>query len=122
VELIDERRKVSEVAARWREQYYSSRYGWGQTITGDTGAIHRQLLALPASATSADVAEIIGNDSWAGPSRCHECNELTPRTVQVGQSPGYESHTAELCEGCIRKALALFERPTNTSTAPNTGE
>lgn len=110
MELIDERSKVSEVAERWRQQYYSVQHGWMQTMRGDSGAVHRQLVALSADATAADVAKIIGNDSWAGPSRCHECGESALCTVQVGQPPGYESHTAELCEGCVRKALSLFEQ------------
>lgn len=109
MEIIDERSKVSTVAAEWRRQYcYNGK--WGSTLSGDTKAIYEKLNALPASATSSDVAAIIGNDSWAGPSDCNECGEKARRTIQLGASPDYESRTVEICESCLRKALALFEQ------------
>lgn len=109
MEIIDERSKVSTVAAEWRRQYCHDGKWW-TTLIGDTGEVYKKLRALPASATSSDVAKIIGNDSWAGPSNCNECGEKASRTVQLGSPPDYESRTVEICESCLRKALALFEQ------------
>lgn len=110
MKIIDERHQVREVAERWKSQYGSGGT-WGRTLKGDAGEIYQKLAALnPETAVAADVASIIGNTSWAGPSDCHECGETVVRTVEMGQPPDYESHTAQLCESCIRKALALFEQ------------
>lgn len=107
--VIDERSKIEGVAERWKAQY--CRLGvWSSTITGDSGVIYAHLAALnPAIATAKDVAEIIGNNSWAGPDDCHECGKTVERTVQIGQPPDYESHTAQICLECLRKAVQLME-------------
>jgi hypothetical protein len=111
MKIIDEFHQVSTVAERWKEQYFYGRQGWGTTVTGDTGAIYEKLKALPKTATDRDVAKIIGNDSWAGPSKCHECGETVLRTIELGEAPDYESHTAQICESCLRKALELLGAP-----------
>jgi len=117
MKVIDERYKVRGVAEHWKAQYFRNGK-WGNTVTGDCGEIYAKLAALdPETAVAADVAKIIGNNSWAGPDNCHECGETVPRTVQVGQEPDYDSHTAQLCEDCLRHALALLRAPQHSGDA-----
>lgn len=67
----------------------------------------RCALALGPTPEPDDVDRIIGNKSWTD-NRCDEC-QTQADTVQVGQRPDYESRTADLCESCVRRALAEFE-------------
>lgn len=106
MKLITERTQVRDVANRWANAYPK---------TGPYGrdpqkqAITKALVALDAeTATAADVAAIIGNDSWCGPKKCHECGAVVNVAVQVGEEPDYESSTATLCLACLEKALALM--------------
>lgn len=111
MKLIDERHQIREVATRWKQQYCHSDGSWSNLCGGESAGIYDKLIALdPETAVANDVAAIIGNNSWAGPSECHECGETVARTVEIGQPPDYESHTAQLCEKCIRNALALFQQ------------
>lgn len=108
--IIDERSKVRGIADRWKATYID-RLGNGWTFADGRKAadIYRDLVALDdETATAKDVAEIIGNNAWAGPAYCHECGMPADRTVEIGQPPDHESHTAEVCEGCLRKALTLL--------------
>jgi hypothetical protein len=101
---------VKGIAARWKAQYID-RLGSDWTFANGRKAvdIYQQLLALhDDTATSKDIAAIIGNNAWAGPSDCHECGRSVERTVEIGQPPDCESHTAQVCEECLRKALALI--------------
>lgn len=108
MKIIDERHQVRGVAEHWKSQYRRDGQ-WMTGMYGDAGEVYEKLVALdPETATGKDVAKIIGNNSWAGPADCHECGEAVARTVEIGQEPDYESHTAQLCEGCLRKALALI--------------
>lgn len=96
--------QLESVAARFRRQYGS---GPNSDIHG-----HKcpELDALdPKTATPEDVARIIGNESWCTPQRCHECNDYSWDTVTLGEPPDYESSTATICVGCLRKAVALVE-------------
>jgi len=111
VKLITERTQVRDVAARWRAQYPGSR-------TDDKDAIAEKLDALDVdTATAEDVAAIIGNDSWCGPSTCNECGAVVTVAVMVGEEPYYESATATLCFACVEKALSLMG-PNSYSTDP----
>jgi hypothetical protein len=106
MKLITERTQVREVAAMWANSYpLSEPYGRDP----DKQAITRALAALDAeTATAADVAAIIGNDTWCGPSTCHECGAVVDVAVQVGEEPEYESRTATLCFACVEQALTLI--------------
>lgn len=109
MKLINERTLVAAVAARWKAQYFR-RGGWGTVRLGNPETIHQGLLALGPDATAKDVAAVIGNKSWAGPQRCHECGiEDVDAVVEIGQPLDYESATAEICLPCLRKAVALLE-------------
>ena len=106
--LINERENVRGVAERWKSQYCHGDGSWSTTINGDTGMVYKRLAALDIeTATASQVAEIIGNNTWAGPGDCNECGQSRNVLVELGQDPDYESATARICEDCLRKALAL---------------
>ena len=71
--------------------------------------IHAKLVALDTeTATAADVAAIIGNESWVRVEDCSDCGAKYLKSVtQLGEEPDYESQTAYVCDDCLRKALAL---------------
>lgn len=108
--IIDERHQVKGIAARWKAQYIDQiGNNWAFSDGSKAVDIYEQLLALnDDTATAQDVAAIIGNNSWAGPTACHECGQTVARTVEIGQPPDYDSHTAQVCEACLRKALVLI--------------
>ena len=105
MKLLNERCQIRNVARSWRSQYGSGTYGGDKRkrMVGD------ELKALDAeTATSADVAEIVGNGSWVRMNTCHECGKETWHAVQLGQPPDYESSTATICGDCLRAALRLL--------------
>lgn len=105
MKLLNEREQVRSVAAQWR-----SVYGRSTEFGSDKQEIAATLEALDAeTATAETVAEIIGNDSWVKPAKCHECGAETWSAVQVGEEPDYESNTARICLGCLKAAVALLE-------------
>lgn len=98
MKIITERTQVRDVAKRWRQQYTNSKQD-----------IAKKLDALDVeTATSADVAAIIGDNSWCGLLKCDECEEKVAVAVMVGEEPDYESATATLCVACVKKALQLM--------------
>lgn len=103
MQLLDERSEVMTVAERWKSQY-CCKGTWHDPFECDAKDVYERLVALPASASAADVAAIIGNDSWIGES-CTECGERA--IVLVGQEPDYESATAYLCANCLQKLNEL---------------
>jgi hypothetical protein len=109
VRIISERTELANVAARWKATYYGAGR-WADTRAGNTEPVYRALLALPPDATGKDVAKIIGNGSWAGPQKCHECDSMVYAVVEIGQEPDYDSATASVCLPCLRKAVALLEQ------------
>ncbi len=105
LELITERHGIESVADRWKQQYCKSGV-WQKTMSGATEVVYDRLRSLRvAEATPADVAAIIGNDSWVG-TPCTECDRRGT-VVRVGEEPDYESATVYLCHSCI-SALASF--------------
>lgn len=131
MKLITERTQVREVAKRWANSYpENGPYGRDP----QKQAITKALAALDVeTATAADVAAIIGNDSWCCPQKCHECGAVVDVAVQVGEEPDYESNTATLCFACVENALALMgpnvggearlaaHQPSQTTTATPQG-
>jgi hypothetical protein len=103
MKIMSERNQVRGVAERWREQYGNYRDPSKQRITAELAAIDDEV------ATAEEVKAIIGNDSWAGQKRCNECGERSWEVVQLGEEPDFESATACICEGCLRKALKLIK-------------
>jgi len=114
MKITTQRDLIREVAARWRQQYepfrddrpiFSIRNGYRQPIKKKE--IAEMLDAIDAeTATPADIAAIIGNESWTRLT-CHECGKDTDAVLTVGQEPDYESHTACLCAPCVKRAASI---------------
>lgn len=109
--IVNTRELIKEVAAGWLEQYRShpSNYtvsdqncGWVET--------YGKLCSLDtATATSEDVARIIGNDSWTIP-WCHECDAEAEDLilVRLGASEGETKSGSAVCKQCLQKAINLL--------------
>lgn len=105
--VLTERDAIRTVAERWKQQYLVGG-DWKRVLNGKSDAIHARLAALDVeTATAADVAEVVGNTSWVGPT-CDGCGEYVAWAVEVGDAPDYESRTAVLCAPCLRAAYALL--------------
>lgn len=108
--LITKRSLIRSVADRWHAQYapfrndsplFSKRMGLSDGLTKQQ--IHSALAALEKeTATEDDVANIIGNRSWAN-IQCHECGWDVAAVIVVGETEDCESHTAHLCQACAEK-------------------
>ena len=104
MKLITERGLIHDVATRWYAQYQSM-----FVQHPDKKETYEKLLALDTeTATSADVSNIIGNYSWTT-QYCNECGEKSRFIVEIGEEPGYDSSTAQICPYCIQKAWALVQ-------------
>lgn len=105
MKLINERNSVRDVAARWERQYpKDGHYGENKETQAITTALYKLDVE---TATAADVAEIVGNNSWCEPLTCDECGEDVSTAVQLGQEPDYGSATATLKDSTVlRKKIA----------------
>lgn len=104
--VLDERTQVKEAIQRWIE-----RYGVDRTYAMDKRgrSVGKELMNLDQeTATADDVAEIIGNNSWAHEEECGECGKRSWGIVEIGDKPDHESNTAYVCGGCLRSALLLL--------------
>ena len=97
MELKTRHTLAAGAAERWIAQYH-----------GDREGIAAAIRALGESPDPDAVDAIIGNDSWTRVPECNECKKNVAAVVQVGDEPDYESSTAWICEGCLKKALALI--------------
>lgn len=101
--LVTQTDRVSSVAGAWRRQYPK---GHGSLHSGDSDAIWEKLSKLDhETATAADVANIIGNSSWAGPRNCDECGSTVLVTLEFGNGDSY----VQICESCLVHALRLIK-------------
>ena len=104
MKLINERSQAKTVYKKWAMQYRS-------TTDADKLATTLKLQKLDGeTATSAQIAEIIGNNSWCSPTTCGECGKKHDAVVEIGEESDYESHTAYLCLSCLKTAVQLLER------------
>lgn len=99
MKLITTRSQIREVVDRWFNQYPKDKSGIGEKL---------KKLDLEA-ATPKDVASIIGNPSWVTTQICKECGLPSDVVVQLGEEPGYESDTTQICPKCLENAVALVE-------------
>jgi hypothetical protein len=91
---------IVDVARRFGNQYPADKYASGS----GHGAARAKLESLdPATATAAQVAEIIGNKSWSY-FACSECSQYVEQAVEFGD--GYEA-CLTLCPSCLRAGSAL---------------
>ena len=108
VKLLSEREQVRTVAKRWRDRYPDPEFRLRDGRTA--GEIADRLDALdPETATAEDVGVAMGRRSWVCQQTCYECWKDSWSCVEIGEEPNDESCTATICEGCLRKALALIE-------------
>jgi len=66
----------------------------------------RQYELLKVALTEDDVEAIVGNRTWTR-NRCSECGRDCNLVVQLGEEPDYESETAQICLGCLERAVSL---------------
>lgn len=93
----------SEVAERWREQYFE-RNGkqWGSTISGPAQTTYNK---IKRAHSSDKVDEIIGNKGWTR-HHCQGCGEESDEAVCWDRGSDYDSVT--LCRSCIIAARKFF--------------
>lgn len=90
------RQQIVRAPQAWARQYRD-------TTDPRKAEITRKLEALDVTtATAADVAQIIGNQSWSY-FCCDECSQYVEKVVEFGE---YES-TVKLCTSCLRAGSAL---------------
>lgn len=96
MELITRDSRAAGAAEAWANQYPREKRD-----------IFKALVALGAKPKPEDVNKVIGNDSWTRVA-CDECGEEVYAVVQIGQEPGYDSATAEVCLSCLVNAVELI--------------
>lgn len=108
MKLLTERVLIREVAQRWKQQYAGYR-GPNPADTAEKHAIGHKLAALDGeTATAADVAAIIGNESWTRIDHCDECHaeNLSIAVLLADDS----SSSATICVPCLRQAVRLASK------------
>lgn len=104
--VLDERTQVKQAIEEWVQAYGLDQGGYGDNRGRRVGA---ELMALDQeTATAAQVAEIIGNDSWTHAKACDECGQESWRVVEIGEPRAPDSATAVVCRDCLRAALRLL--------------
>ncbi len=88
---------------RWRESHPLG----GKFIKDDEIAV--RLAELGTDPEPDRVDQVMGHKGWTKPPYCDECGSSSEVSVRIGEEPDWESRTAYLCEGCLRKALAMIE-------------
>ena len=104
MKIITERDRIRNVAERWAKQYgVGTRWECDPVKQG----ILQSLEMLNGNTCSAKIVdEIIGNNTWTR-MRCDQCKKNTTWIIQLGEKPGYESQTANICRACFDKAITL---------------
>jgi len=100
--------KAAEAAESWKRQYWSPKGGWSKTFSGPANVEYEALIALGPTPEPGQVDKAIGNKSWTR-TECGECGAENVPVVVLGEEPDYESSTAWVCLGCLRKAVAMLE-------------
>lgn len=88
---------ILQISQRWEDQYPRDKYAGT-----DKAAIGDKLIAAGPTATSAEIAAIIGNKSWSY-FTCAECDQYVERGVSISRD--YEPLT--ICVSCCRALAAL---------------
>lgn len=100
--LINTRQLVLSVAARWAQRYPLRLPGTYEA------QVFQALLALDLNtATPADVAAIVGTDTWTIV-LCDQCRTWVSCAIEVGAELDAESRTAVLCQACCTDAYACI--------------
>jgi hypothetical protein len=98
MEVIRKTDLIKNICQAWDTQYK----GTSQRDKIEIG----NRLKIEKPKTEGHIRKIIGNDLWTY-NRCHECDNDSKITIQLGQPPDYESATANICPKCLKKALLL---------------
>lgn len=95
------RQYLANIAAKhWMKLYGDGKYGLDKVDIGNA------LIELCPNPLPDDVDSIIGNASWTR-TKCDECGVINTDVVEIGEELGYDSSTAQICKGCLNKALEL---------------
>lgn len=104
MKLITIRSQIKEVSELWNTTYADGKHG------GDKVEIGKILAALDLDVCGADdIERVIGNDTWACRQRCNECGKKFRVVIVLGEEPDHESSTAQICFGCLNKAMKQME-------------
>ena len=105
MKLYTERDQIRTVADRWANQYQNSTNEQLKLITYKLRALDLETVSVQ------EIIEIIGNDSWTR-LVCTECGFRISHTkiVEIGEEPGYDSATVNLCLEHVKEALALIKK------------
>ena len=97
--IISKKDLIANISVKWEQQYRN-------TDQKDKILIGERLRTEKPT-TEKSIKKIIGNSSWTR-NMCHECENDSEITIQLGQKPDYESATANICPECLKKALSLL--------------
>ena len=98
---------IREVSARWDRQYPAN----DSLGPKNKHSISRGLAALDKEkATAKDVEAIVGNGSWTNLDYDSCGANHLPVIVTVGEKPGIETATANLCYSCCMEAWSMMVR------------
>jgi hypothetical protein len=108
LKLINTNTLLPTIADRWREAFCPPA-GWG---LGRNSRIWEQLNTAGDSLTSADVEELVGNETWTK-SWCSCCDTLKEEVVEMfeyeADRVGEEIHpSCKICDDCLTKAFNLL--------------
>jgi hypothetical protein len=106
LQLITRQSRANGAANRWKNIYFDNE-GWRHIMHGSSEEIYNKLAILSEPVDPDKVDQIIGNGSWTRV-KCDNCGKVAS-VVTVGQEPDYESSTANVCQDCLRNALAKFD-------------
>lgn len=107
--VLTTRSQIRGVAKSWQDQY--------PIVHEHHEGIRECLDALDGeTATAADVAAIIGNDSWTALA-CDVCGDDVAALVRLGDEPDYDSRTLSVCDGCLASASARLAAATGNFVA-----
>lgn len=105
--FVSSRELIRTAAERWDRQYERHIKDGRLLVSGKSaGDISKALHALdPETASSDDVAEIIGNRSWTQ-KWCSICQEYCESAIEIG-----DDYPRYLCRPCIEKLPSMFVDP-----------
>ena len=109
--VLSEKYQASQVARLWKQQYGRLFADPSHPMFNKVPALdtYNTLVKMDGKGTADEYARVIGNTSKCCETRCDECGVESWNVVQLGEEPDYESATARVCLGCLRKAVALLE-------------
>jgi hypothetical protein len=108
MELITKRGLIQSVAERYRQAHTRR----GQWLPGMDGRqpeeVYAQLQALPAGASEADVAAIIGDDRYTA-NICDECHQDREVVVLMAIEIHHPTDSVAICPICLGQAQRLIQ-------------